>query len=482
MRRDILIILVFLQIVFGISHLKAQPNSLYYLKGVPQTKDLNPARPGIEKGFYIGMPLASKLDVSFNTNNWSYNDLIHRGSGTMSDFMVWDFEKYLSSLDKNNFINVSSALTLFEFGWKGERDFYSFSWTERQFAEPFFTKNLANLLYYGNEPYIGSTYHSGYFGVGAAHYRELAFTFARELNKKISVGITGKMLFGLAGIKTSGLNFVGGMPISGDQIDLGASGKVSFSAPFNVDIQNNNGYQMFAKDNFDLNNYFSNFGNPGVAVDLGFSNKVSEDFEWSVSIVDLGFITWTKDVTTFTENGHFLYSGVNLDVPTNTPPTTTNVKKLFYDLNNSILDAFSPVESNSSFASLLPVKLYLAGEYKLNDGITLGGLARVRIFNNQIHTSLTASANARITRNLSMSASYSAMESTYDNVGFAAAFKLGFVQLYAASDNVPAFFQPTTARNANLRFGINLIFQDPATKKWEVYKRRQPRAAPGCPF
>ncbi len=469
-------------IVFGITHLQAQPNSLYFLKGIPQTKDLNPARPGIDKGFYISMPLASKLDVSFNTNNWSYNDLIHKGSGTLSDFMVWDFQKYLSSLDKNNFLNLSTSLTLLEFGWKGARDFYSFSWTERQFAEPFFTKNMADLLYYGNEPYLGSTFHSGYFGIGAAHYREFAITFARELNKKMSIGITGKMLFGLAGVKTSGLNFVGGMPIEGNQIDMDASGKVHISAPVSIDIQNNNGYQMFAKDNFDLNNYFSNFGNPGLAVDLGFSSHVSEKLELSASIVDLGFIAWTKDVTTFTENGHFLYSGVDLNNPTNSPPTTTNVKKLFSDLYNSMRDAFLPEESNSSFVSLLPVKLYLAGEYKLGGGFALGGLARFRMFNNMIHSSFTASANARITKNLSMSASYSAMESTYDNFGFAAAYKLGIVQLYAASDNVPAFFLPTTARNANLRFGINLIFQDPATKKWEVYKRRQPRAAPGCPF
>jgi hypothetical protein len=69
-----------------------------------------------------------------------------------------------------------------------------------------------------------------------------------------------------------------------------------------------------------------------------------------------------------------------------------------------------------------------------------------------------------------MSASYSAMESTFDNVGFATAYKLGIVQLYAASDNIPAFFRPATARNANLRFGINLIFQDLATKRREVYK------------
>ena len=135
-------------------------------------------------------------------------------------------------------------------------------------------------MYYGNAPYLGSTYHSGYFGVGAAHYREFSFTYAREFKKNISIGITGKLLFGMAGVKTSGLNFVGGMPISGNQIDMGATGKALISAPVDIQILNNaSGYQTITKDNFSYGSYFANFGNPGLAVDLGLTNKISEKME-----------------------------------------------------------------------------------------------------------------------------------------------------------------------------------------------------------
>mgnify|MGYP001600826918 CR=1 FL=1 len=478
-----LLIIILVLLLNGVGKVKAQPNTLYFLKGVPQTKDLNPARPGIDKGFYISLPLLSKIDISANTNNWSYNDILHRGTGAMADSMVWDFKKYLSALGKNNFLMESAALTLLEFGYKKKGNFYAFSWSERQYAEPFFAKSLAELLYYGNAQYLGSTYHSGYFGVGAAHYREFSFTYARELKKSISIGITGKLLFGMAGVKTSGLNFVGGMPGSGNQIDMGATGKAMISAPVDIQILNNpNGYQTITQNNFSTGSYFANFGNPGLAVDLGFTNKVSDQLELSVSLIDLGFISWTKDVNAFTENGHFLYSGIDLNDPANTPPTTTNVKGLFSNLYSNIQDAFSPDKSTKSFSTLLPVKLYVAGEYKVSEDVTLGALARVRMFNNMLHTSFTASANARISKNFSMSASYSVMESTFDNLGFAAAYRIGPVQIYAAADNVPSFFLPTTARNTNLRLGINLIFQDPATKKREVYMRRQPRAAPGCPF
>ncbi len=477
-----LLILVFLVLLNGANGVLAQPNTLYFLKGVPQTKDLNPARPGIEKGFYISMPLFAKIDISANTNNWSYNDILHRGTGAMADSMVWDFKKYLSALGKNNFLMESAALTLLEFGYKKRGNFYAFSWSERQYAEPFFAKGLAELLYYGNAQYLGSAYHSGYFGLGAAHYREFSFTYARELKKSISIGITGKLLFGMAGAKTSGLNLVGGMPISGDHIDMGATGKAMFSAPVDIQVLNNNGYQTITQDRFNIGSYFANFGNPGLAVDLGFTNKVSQKLELSVSLIDLGFIAWTKDINVFTENGHYLYSGIDLNDPTNTPPTTKDVRKLFSTMYNNMQDAFALDKNTNNFTSLLPVKLYVAGEYKLREGLTLGALARVRMFNNMLHTSFTASANARFSKNLSMSASYSVMESTYDNLGFALAYRIGPIQIYTAADNVPSFLMPTTARNSNLRLGINVIFQDPETKKREVYMRRQPRAAPGCPF
>ncbi|HWR99180.1 MAG TPA: DUF5723 family protein, partial [Prolixibacteraceae bacterium] len=370
--------------------------------------------------------------------------------------------------------------TLIEFGWKKDVNFFAFSWTEREFSEPFFTKSLANLIYYGNAPYVGTNYHSGYFGVTAQHYREFTFNYARELNKKISVGVAGKLLFGMSAVKTSGLNFVAGMPASGDLIDLGASGKVFISAPVDIQVTNNN--RFIANSYYDTKSYLTNFGNPGFAVDLGFSDKINKQLELSMSLIDFGFVSWKTDLSSFSENGKFLYRGINLDEPLNTPPTTTDVYDLLTSLSDSLAVAFHPDSINTSFTTLLPVKLYIAGEYKLNENVTIGGVARFRMFNNMIHTSFTASANAALTEKFSLSASYSVMESTYDNLGLAAAYRIGPVQLYAASDNLVSFFHPSSARNMNLRLGINLIFNDEAKQRKGVYNKRPTRSAPGCPI
>jgi Family of unknown function (DUF5723) len=470
-----LILLLLILFLSGAGSLYAQPMSLYFLKGVPQTKDLNPSRPGLEKGFYVSLPLLSKLDLSLNANNWSFNDLIHRGTGTMADSLVWDFKKYLSALDKNNFVMESAALTLVEMGWKRKTSFYGFSWSEHEFAEPFFTKSLANILYYGNVPYLGSTYQSGYFGLGAQHYREFAFTYSRDLVARLSFGVTGKLLFGMGTVSTSGMNVVAGMPIDGNQINLGATGKAYVSAPINLHVNNTNGIHLLSQSYFDANSYFSNFGNPGFAVDLGFTNKLNKRVTFSVSLIDLGFIRWKTNLSAYTENGHFVYRGINLNSISN----TTDVHGLFTALRDSLTASFLPDSAASSFTTMLPVKLYAALEYKVGDDFSLGGVTRIRMYNNLLHASLTASANARLSETLSLSASYSMVESTYDNLGLAASFRFGKVQLYAVSDNVVSFLQPSSAHNMNVRVGINLIFQEDAQQRKGTYDGKERRSRRG---
>ncbi|NEW84311.1 MAG: hypothetical protein GZ094_18360, partial [Mariniphaga sp.] len=139
-------ILLLIFLFGGVQIVCAQPNTLYFMKGIPQTKDLNPARPGISGGFYFSMPLFSKLDLSVNTNNWAYNDLIHWGTGNRSDSLVIDLDKFRESIDNKNFIYESAALTILEGGYKKGKNFFAVSLTEREFTSLFFSKNLVNLI------------------------------------------------------------------------------------------------------------------------------------------------------------------------------------------------------------------------------------------------------------------------------------------------------------------------------------------------
>ncbi len=459
-------------ILLGGSHLLlAQPNTLYFMKGIPQTKDLNPARPGIAGGFYFSMPLFSKIDLAANTNNWAYNDLIHKGGNNVlsnnplsntgwrsTDSLFIDLDKFRGKIGNKNFVYESAALTVLEGGFKKGKNFFAISLTEREFTQVFFNKNLVNLIQFGNYRYVGQTYYSGNVGIGAQHYREVAFNYSRDIDKKLTIGGAAKILFGMAAVQTNGMNLKANSPANGEYLDVSATGRVNISAPVKF---NTNTFgeitSVSSLPNYTISDYLGNFQNPGIAIDLGFAYHVNKKTELSASVIDLGVIGWKSNVTRLTERGHFLYEGIDLNDPSN-PPVIGEFRTAIDLLTEDISKAFRPSHSESNFATLLPAKIYFGIDHQFNDIVNVSGLTRIRIINNRIHTSLTGSANAIFWDMLSLSASYSIMESTFDNLGLGIGIKAGPFQLYAATDNLYSPFYPGKARNMNLRIGINFIF------------------------
>ena len=88
------------------------------------------------------MPLFSKLDLEANSNNWSYNDLIHKGTNNtslnnttnntinnqsdLSDSLVIDLDKFREKIGNSNFGFEAAALTVLEAGYKKGKNFYAF--------------------------------------------------------------------------------------------------------------------------------------------------------------------------------------------------------------------------------------------------------------------------------------------------------------------------------------------------------------------
>ena len=440
------------------------------MKGIPQTKDLNPARPGITEGFYIGMPFMTKFDLSLNTNNWSYNDLIHRGiaSGasnnalsnigwSQGDSLILDVDKFIGAIDRKNFAFESAALTFLEGGYKHGKDFYAVSVSEKEFGELFFDRNLIAMIKNGNYPYLGQTFFSGSFGINIQHYREFAFNYSHDISKKLTVGATAKILFGMVAINTNGLNFKVSSPPNGDFLDVSASGRLNISAPVQI------GYASYglinsvnAIPNYSMSKYFTNIGNPGLAFDLGFSYFINRKTEIAGSIVDLGFISWASHISNVIEHGNFTYRGFNMNDPAQAQPL--QLLPIIRQLNDSVKAQFYPDSAKTNFTTVLPVKIYFGVNHEISDNLSIAALARVRILNNAVHTAFTASGNAQILRGISLSASYSILESTYDNIGLGIGFKIKGLQIYSAADNLFSPFHPSTARNISLRFGINLLF------------------------
>ena len=84
------------------------------------------------------------------------------------------------------------------------------------------------------------------------------------------MGITGKILFGMGAIHTNRMNFIVTSPPTGNYLDVTASGRAEISAPFHFNY-NPSGDLNSVTNNFDLSNYLTNYGNPGIR--NGFRNN-----------------------------------------------------------------------------------------------------------------------------------------------------------------------------------------------------------------
>jgi hypothetical protein len=443
----------------GIQPAEAQPNTLYFMKGIPQTKDLNPARPGIYRGFYLSLPLFSKFDFEAGTNSWNYNDLIHKGTGPQSGLLVVDLDHFIANIDNKNFFFESTALTILEGGFRNELNFFGFSFTEREIGQLTFNRDLIRLVKYGNYPFIGQTVYSGNLALDALHFHQIAFNFSHDASKELTIGFAAKLLFGTGTIHSEGINLRATSPANGSYLDIATAGRVNISAPFTVNHNSDGQIESFsAYRDQSLGSFLSNFGNPGFAVDFGFAYRMGKRTEFSASIIDLGVMFWKQDLTTMIENGHFFYQGIPLNDPTQPASATPTFQTLTAQLRQQFNTAFNPTYGASSFSTLLPAKIYFGVDYRLTDAISLSGLSRVRMINNTLHTSLTVSANTQIKKTVSLSASYSVMETTYNNLGLGIGVKAGPFQLYSTADNLLAPIYPAKASNINLRIGINLLF------------------------
>lgn len=449
-----LILLAVLGLVAGNAH--AQPNTMYYMKNISQTWEMNPANTGIESGWHFSMPGFSSVDLTMNTNGWKYSDLIHQGTGQYADSLIVDLDKFYNKLDDSNFMYEKTNYSFFTLGFRTGKHVFNLAVTEKEFANAFFGNNLVALVKNGNAPYLGSSFNTGSFGLNGMHYRELALGYAYDLNKKVTLGMTAKILFGMGAAQSKDISMSVQAPGDASYLNVEGAGQLNVSGPFNF-YTSPDGLVDSVDTHFD-GNYLTNTGNMGFAVDLGAVFKPTDKVTLSASIIDLGSISWKTDVTNLTLNGQFNYEGVNIDNSLNkNDPNYKSPSDAFSDLGDSIKHAFSIDNTNNRFSTAIPVKVYIGGSYQINPNIQVGGLARARIYNSQASLSLTASGNAYWGDFFNLSASYSIIEGSYANLGLGVGLRGGPVQFYMVTDNVLTAVNPADASSLNLRFGLNFL-------------------------
>lgn len=451
--------LILLAVVSTVS--AQESTTLQFMKGMPQSDLQNPALHNDSSLLVIGLPVMSGMYFDFNSDI-AVNDLIIKGTGTQSDMLVYDFYRFHNALKSTNSIQQNFSMPLLYLGFRSKKSFFSFGITEKEVTQFTFDKSLVTFIIDGNGPYMGQNFDLGNINFDALHYREFAFGYSNEVIKnKLTVGLKVKAIYGKSAIQTERMNMKVETAADGSYLNLRSDMKINMSMPATLEYDSLNFLSGMNTDNLKPVEYLRQTGNFGLAIDLGAVYKLNPKITLSGSIVDMGKITFKKDISSMTKVANYKWEGIDVSKSIdNTKSDYVSFADFFEKEADKMKDSFLPDKSEvktESFDVSIPTKMYLGGTYQINDQFNVGLLDRLYKYRNISKNTVTLSANALLGNFFSLTGSYSMIGNSYNNLGLGMAFRLGMQQLYFVSDNLLALNDPAKAKFVNVRFGMNFL-------------------------
>lgn len=430
-------------------------NTLCFLKDVPQAASMNPSFCP-ESNFVVGLPVLSGVNIGFN-NDFRLNNTVQKGNGVLSDTLRFNFDKLYNVTGEHSKINFELNASMFYLGVRKGKNFYSFTVNEKGFFRGQFDKNFIEYFKNGIKSYYGSNTGLGNISFNIGQYREFGFGLSHKAGKKLMYGTKLKILFGRLNMNSDQVGFqIHSIP--GDQkLYFIPSGDVNISGPVRFEKDTvDQGTRMI----HDLNagDYVFNFRNLGFAADLGMNYQVNSQLNLSASLIDLGFLRFTKKNFLMNVGNSLIYDKENLtqaSQPDSSDFLSSNAA--LYAFRDSIPYMTSAKPIHKAQLVPLPAKFYFGGEYSVGREWTLGLTGKLYFLREYFYSAVTLSARTYLSDRFLFTFSNTLIRNSFVNPGAGFEYKSGLFNIYFATDNIFSLTSASYLKNLNLQFGINLL-------------------------
>ena len=442
----------------------------YFMEGTHYRQQLNPALTPT-KG-YFNLPVIGAVNATVGSTSLGYQDIIDIIDDGDDFYTKPDF---MNRLKDNNKLNVNFSTEILSAGWYKGKNFWSFNIGLRTDIGANLTKNMftfLNEMETVEENWRNSNYDISGQQLNINAYTEIGLGLSRQINSRLTVGARVKALLGIGNmeLKLNRVAMSANLP-SDQQINqwssesywnsmtpsqaaqaaqelkdkfnnyhanltVGAELKSSFKG---LELQEEEGKDYVT--DFDFDSGKLGIAGYGFGIDLGASYKILDNLTVSASVLDLGFISWSKSSTKIASANPdpidikgSTYANM---VDPNNPNTVMNaVNQLQNDAqgymdrvtNGDVLDydmlQLEVSDAKESRKSRLASILVLGAEYGFfNNKLAVGVLSTTRFVQPDALTELTFSANYRAKSWFNVALSYSAIQSAGKSFGLG--LKLG---------------------------------------------------------
>ena len=442
----------------------------YFMEGTHYRQQLNPALTPT-KG-YFNLPVIGAVNATVGSTSLGYQDIIDIIDDGDDFYTKPDF---MNRLKDNNKLNVNFSTEILSAGWYKGKNFWSFNIGLRTDIGANLTKNMftfLNEMETVEENWRNSNYDISGQQLNINAYTEIGLGLSRQINSRLTVGARVKAILGIGNmeLKLNRVAMSANLP-SDQQINqwssesywnsmtpsqaaqaaqelkdkfnnyhanltVGAELKSSFKG---LELQEEEGKDYVT--DFDFDSGKLGIAGYGFGIDLGASYKILDNLTVSASVLDLGFISWSKSSTKIASANPdpidikgSTYANM---VDPNNPNTVMNaVNQLQNDAqgymdrvtNGDVLDydmlQLEVSDAKESRKSRLASILVLGAEYGFfNNKLAVGVLSTTRFVQPDALTELTFSANYRPKSWFNVALSYSAIQSAGKSFGLG--LKLG---------------------------------------------------------
>lgn len=363
-------------------------NSGYFVEEYTYRHQLNPAY-GNENE-YVALPLLGNLDFTLK-GNLHLTDIFYNINGQTTTFLNPNVsvEEFMSNIEDDNLIGTNLRIDLLSAGFKAFGGYNTIGINARTNINTSVPRALFSLA---KEGLSNTTYDISNFNVHTDGYFEVALGHSRNVNEKLRIGATLKFLIGLANVDAE---------FEKAQLTLGED---AWTAVTNATIQSNlKGLRYTTTINPSTNHRYVDgiemdgfgIGGYGAALDLGAIYKLNDDWQFSLSLLDLGFISWSENVVAST-NGEqtFTTDAYTFNIDDDAVNSFDNeLEKLKNDI--SALYELNDMGNQGSRTRMLGATLNVGAEYTfpLYRPLKFGLLNTTRLLGDFTWTEFRLSAN-----------------------------------------------------------------------------------------
>lgn len=445
MKKFLLIILLAIpEISFGQYNL-----TLFQLhETVPQANQLNPGLlPNAQ--VFIGFPGVSNIYASYS-NSLSALDIF---SINENNLLVPDLERFKGNLKNQNLLNLNGQVDPLFFGFWAKKNYFSFGISVKNNTSFGFPGAFVEYVIEGNGgDNLGKKIELNDLLIKSTGYAEFSAGYGRVvLDNKLQWGFRAKYLKGIyhistnrdleASLYTDPETYA--VTVKVDNLHINTAGLSAMEIGF---FEEDSAYNQ---EEDKLQNYLLNNKNNGFALDVGASLAITNKFKVYGSIIDLGYINWQTEINNFSlQHAEHTYEGIDFRDSENFGET----------LLDSIEAEFKLNETQIAYTEGLSSKFYAGGEYQLGKHHSAGILAYGKFIKGKLNPAFSINYNVKFGRTFNTAITYSIMNKSYNNLGLGFSLNLGFLQVYAVTDNILAGVKPQAVQNADVRLGLNMTF------------------------